>query len=579
MAITFAKATLSALEVLFKRTLADAVSPLDEKLSTLLERPTGVVVVPQPEPEPQPEPQPEPEPQPQPGAVSGCVVDIVGADGKAWRWDATAAAKQDSLGLRAMAEVPAEIAGVTSLRLVVDLGPGWAVVAPRNDIAMREGAGEAKYSIKVTLDGREVLNERYLVQTFATGEVYVLGQEPFWPLPSTSDLISRKMIAPYKQGSLDGEKAAQWAATMASAEWSARDSSRGVSQYMPGTGGREDIGPTTAVQAAYLVTRSQVSLDYMIGQADTAPRIPWHLWDAGNGRWLSVENYPMVWTDGRGGTGTPGDRNASGLTVQLPETAWTPESAHQPDLCWVPWLLTGRRYYLDELQAQAAWNVVNTWTNERGPDGTLVIVGSQVRHSAWALRQIDEAADASPEGSPERAYFRRLSDANWGWIRSQLPAWKIKQGEAFGRMEGSYGTEGATPPWQQDYFASTAAAAARRGNVDAKAVLLWMANFLIGRFEHLGHDGCAYLLMTENEKTWAGIKARTEAVDWSNGDGWAHSDGDYAQLARFSLLCLAEFGVKDAVKWADWLVTEGAPYVSEQDYLREPTLRIAAPTA
>lgn len=565
MSITFAKATLAALEALLKRVFAEALSPIEKKIDGL----SGVVLPPNTTPDPVPVPDPVP--------ASGCVVEITGADGAVWTWDASAAARKDSLGLRATSEVPAGFSGCASLRVVVDVGQGWSVVALRNDIAMREGAGEARYSLRVLLDGKEVLNERYLVQPFATGEVYVLGQEPFWPLPSTDVLIAGKLVAPYKQGPTDGTKIAEWAATMAASDWKARGSSRGITQYMPGTGGRDDIGPTTTAQAAYLVTRSQTALDYVVGQAEAAARIPWHLWDADHGSWLSADNYPLLWTDGRGGTGKPGDRKATGLTVQLPKTAWTPESAHQPDLSWVAWLLTGRRAFLDELQAQAAWNVVNVWTDMRGVDGTLVIVGAQVRHSAWALRQIDEAADASPEGSVERAYFRRVSNANWKWIRSQLPTWQAKQGEAYGRIEGSYGTQGATPPWQQDYFASTAAAAARRGNADARAVLLWMANFLIGRFANLGHDGCAYLLMTEKETTWAGIKRRTAEVNWSNGTGWSHSNGDYAQLARFSLLCLAEFGVADAVKWADWLVSEKAPYVSEADYLREPTLRLAKP--
>lgn len=571
MAITFAKATLAALEALLKRVFSEVMAPIQQKLDAL----SGVTVP--PVVTPNPTPTPDTQPQPNPETASGCVVEITASGGAVWRWDASVAARQDSLGLRATTDVPSEFVGCTSLRVVADLGEGWANVALRNDIAMRVGGGEARYSLRILLDGREVKNERYLVQPFATGEIYVLGQEPFWPLPSTSDLISRKLVAPYQQGPTDGSKLANWAAIMASADWNARGSSRGITQYMPMTGGREDIGPTTAAQATYLVTRSPVALNYLIGQADTAARIPWHLWDADHGSWLSADHYPRLWTDGRGGTGTPGDRDAGGLTVQLPETDWTAEGSHQPDLSWVAWLLTGRRFYLDELQAQAAWNVVTTWSDSRGDKGYIVGDGHQVRHFAWALRQIDEAAYASPDGSTEKAYFTAVSKANWAWIRGKIPGWTKKQGEAYGRIEGDYGTEGATPPWQQDYFASTAAAEARRGNEDAKAVLMWMSNFLIGRFEHLGHDGCAYLLMTEAETTWEGIKRRTVEVDWSNGDGWDHSQGDYGQLARFTLLCLAEFGVADAAKWADWLVSEGAPSTGERSYLEDPTLRLAKP--
>ena len=60
--------------------------------------------------------------QPVTGALA---VEIMGAGGKPWSCDLSAAARQDALGLRAMVEVPAEVAGCTSLRLVAALG-AWA---------------------------------------------------------------------------------------------------------------------------------------------------------------------------------------------------------------------------------------------------------------------------------------------------------------------------------------------------------------------------------------------------------------------------------------------------------------------
>jgi hypothetical protein len=293
---------------------------------------------------------------------------------------------------------------------------------------------------------------------------------------------------------------------------------------------------------------------------------------------MRVTDWPRLWTDGRGGepgTGT--------LLQPVPgDTGWNLDGPHQPDLSFVPFLLTGRRAFLDNLQAQAAWNVIGIWPDARGASDMLVVQGNQVRGSAWSLRQIDEAAWASPEGSAERAYFTAVSEANWSWIVSQLPAWTEMQGEAHGWLPGEYGTKGALPPWQQDYFANVAIPAARRGNPHALTFLKWARNFLVGRFDGLGRDGVTYLLAISNPKTgriystWAEIAAQTEARNWSNGNGWAKVDGNYAQWARATLAGYADlFGDAEARALFDALPADGAPFTQASDYARDPLLSVA----
>ena len=219
-------------------------------------------------------------------------------------------------------------------------------------------------------------------------------------------------------------------------------------------------------------------------------------------------------------------------------------------------MMTGRRAFLDEMVAQAMWNIVCIWPVLRTPPGVTdprwrdVILGYrlQVRVVAWALRQLDGAAWVMPDDDADAAYLREAIASNWAWLRAQIPAFTALQGEAAGWLPGDYGTRGALPPWQQDYLASTVAQAARRGNADARAFLAWMTGFLVGRFraEDRGlpfNDGAAYLLAispnegTDNRpfRTWSQIAEVTLARDWSNGTGWRHSNGDYARLAQQSL--------------------------------------------
>jgi hypothetical protein len=227
-----------------------------------------------------------------------------------------------------------------------------------------------------------------------------------------------------------------------------------------------------------------------------------------------------------------------------------------------------------------------------GGESVNVVRGNQVRGAAWSLRQLDNAAWTAPDNDPNREYFRVASAGNWAWIRSNIPKWTQEQGELHGCIPGVYGANGALPPWQQDYFASTAAAAARRGNGEALAVLRWMENFLAGRFlagskGFSPRDGAAYLIASQensNEtrplRTWAETGQTTRRKDMSNGDGWAKTQGDYAQLALQSLAALVDLtGTTEARNAYAWLSGAGAPFTRQQDYRRDPIFNIVPKTA
>jgi hypothetical protein len=105
-----------------------------------------------------------------------------------------------------------------------------------------------------------------------------------------------------------------------------------------------------------------------------------------------------------------------------------------------------------------------------------------VRAQAWSLRDVDNAAWLSPDGTPEAAYFRKIADNNWAALVARIPDWTARQGEPHGWVPGAVREAGLLSPWQQDYFAMTSAAAAMRGNENAVTFLRWQSNFLIGRF-------------------------------------------------------------------------------------------------
>jgi hypothetical protein len=521
------------------------------------------------------------------------------ADGTASTW------QQGPLASQARVEIPLD----GSQRLVFDVtafnNGGLRLEAQfNNDRAMESGGGAATYDLSLRLDGTQVAQEHLSPEQYQNwhasfalddrnGGQGLGAPEAGWLniRQDMAHLVATGAVAGYDLDLAVSESLLQrlGAATEAPG-WGAPLAVNEVSQYMPGTGGRADIGFTTEANTAWLLSQDARAASYALGQAETASAIPWHLWDAGHGRWLSTDDYPRLWTDSRGGSGAPGDAG-SGTLVRPIETGsgWILDSAHQPDLSFVPYLMTGARWMLDNLEAQASWNVVAQWPALRDGSSDLVVNGNQVRGAAWALRQIDEAAWAAPDGSAAQAYFSAVSAANWSWLVSKIPDWTAQQGEAHGWLPGDYGTGGALPPWQQDYFASTAIAAARHGNADALSFLEWQSNFLVGRFLHAQdgfaeHDGAAYLIAISDPATgtpytsWAQIGAHTAARGWSNGEGWSHSQGDYAQLALATLAAIADLtGSAAATQAYNNLRADQPPFTNTATFANNPTYAIAPP--
>ncbi len=442
----------------------------------------------------------------------------------------------------------------------------------RNDLAMQSSGGTVTYDATIRLGGRTVYARAGIRQFQYQSWHRLVWSTEAPPINVQHDVAALErtgLIAGYQLGGAAPAALADETAAMAQADWGAPLAANGVTRYMPTTGGRGDIGPTTLGNAVWLVTQSAQTAAFALAQADAAGAVPWQFWDPARGTWLNTDAYPDIWIDGRGGTGS-----TTGLTQQIDAaTGWTADTSHEPDLAYVAYLMTGSRRYLDLLNAQAAFSILYTWpdplTRNRGEGN--VIRGNQLRAAAWSMRQIDEAAWINPAGSVEQAYFARIAAANWRWLAAQLPGWSEREGQTFGYVLGSeYGTRDQIPPWQQDYFVGTAVQAAALGNVDALTYLRWSENFVAGRFLNAAagfdpHNGVSYLLGNVAGgvvcRSWAMLQQATAAAGQDNGAGWTHSDGDYAELALASLAgMISVTGSPRAIAGYRYLLGAGAPH-------------------
>lgn len=99
------------------------------------------------------------------------------------------------------------------------------------------------------------------------------------------------------------------------------------------------------------------------------------------------------------------------------------DKAHQSNDLFIPYVITGKRLFLEQLQAQAAWNVATTTADafsygithalgRQRERGLIDPGGNFPRGMFWTVKALGWAAVISPDGSPEKAYFTRILNNN-----------------------------------------------------------------------------------------------------------------------------------------------------------------------
>ncbi len=494
-------------------------------------------------------------------------------------------------------EARVDVPIVAALHVIFDVrgyvdGSTFTDVQINNDIAMSSSGGEQDYDVSIQYGGTTIDNyagiHQYEYSSWHQG-IWSNGTPPVNVQHDVAYLERASAIPPYDlttgvaSATLDSEL------QQMGSGWNAPLATNGVSTYMGATGGRPDIGPQPQWIAVWLLTQDAGAAAYALGNADAGGSIPWNMWDAARGRWLNTNDIPDIWTDPRGGPGT----YTTGLTqpppLQSGSQPWVIDTAHQPDLNYVPYILTGQHYRLDRLEAQAAYSITDAWPTARNvygavPSNDIVSYGLQIRATAWDLREIQEAAWISDDGSFAQAYFNQVMDDNLTYFVGLEPSLTKQTGELAGIWGMGDYTPGVIPPWQLDFLASALGVSASQGNTKAAQVLGWMDGYLAGRFlPQAGwdqHDGCTYNIVAGTPsnvymKTWAAVEGATAAQGYSNGKGWTWSQGYFCQLGIETLSYLVSIvhSAQDADALA-WLKAAGAPYTDKASNQTDPTCNI-----
>ena len=191
------------------------------------------------------------------------------------------------------------------------------------------------------------------------------------------------------------------------------------------SGGRPDLGPFPDWVVRWLYPGDYRERQISLQNADLAPAWPVHLREgaagknfdrAGSvgalGRVVSISARPT--TDFSQGYVQRGATANDRIVPVGPATCfscgkWKWDSAHLPDAFFVPYMLTGDFFFLEEswfwTSFSAIYPVAATNVNYgRGAslDSGAIYMG-QERSEAWGLRERAETAWISPDSSPEKA--------------------------------------------------------------------------------------------------------------------------------------------------------------------------------
>lgn len=432
--------------------------------------------------------------------------------------------------VRLLHELSPEMRAIIDLR-VDKTGSVRTALSIHNDV-LYENTNEAfRYDARILL-GNTTVWEQLGIRHFANTN----WREIIWSgaPPSQSSvrydmeyLVASRLIPPYDV-TLDLEPQAleRWIKPLDRSAFQPF-ASNDVHVAMPDTGYRPDLGMLPLWSVVALISQDPNAMRRMKANGAAAGGIPWHFRDSVTDRPVTLAKHPRVWFDYRA---TP-QKNGHVAPDYQSVHGWKVDSAHMPDLNYLPYLLTGDRYFLDELQFQVNWaQLHSTDPNRRKAAGLWA--NDQVRAQGWQLRSMTYAAQITPDTDPLKSHYEITLEDRLNWYilnHIQNATYGAPKGaEIAGWVHGySVDKPGMMKPFMQDFFAMPIAYAALLGYEDAITYTHYMSNFYAGRFTQDAFDP-----IHANTYSWGVVDSRgNKLMTWQQVADVNFASGKFKQGA------------------------------------------------
>ncbi len=372
-------------------------------------------------------------------------------------------------------------AGGAPLRVRVD-------VTIENDWAYEAAPRNQTYDIDLQVDGRSVYAKSALVhyRQARWRKVFWSGGAPaLHVMHDPAYLIASRTVPNYDQAITIAETALAGFESGNAGPATEPMATGMATRYMGEPGARPDIGLLPGWAAATVLSMDQRAKEAMLGTANLAGSWSSHYRDRVTDRPVSLLDHPyMTLLGNRGDTVNP----ATGLPEAFPDCPADcsnpnfADSAHQPGFSYLPYLLTGDFYHLEELQF---WTMYNLFQSNPGYRENIkgLFNRDQVRGQAWSMRTLAEAAFITPDTDPLKPQFQQFMANNLDWYNKTYtdnPSANrlsvITSGYAV-----VYDDNLGLAPWQDDFFTQAIGHVADLGFPKATSLLAWKSRFPIGR--------------------------------------------------------------------------------------------------
>jgi len=380
-----------------------------------------------------------------------------------------------------------------------------------NNKTFAAGARNFTYDVNVEVGGRTVYSQAALTHyhharwhKFAWWDA---AHEPAIHIKHNSAyLMASKAVSNYDTSVVPNETNLLDFAAQTTAAITAPMKIGPLVSYMPMTGGRVDIGSLPSWSVTYLLSQDKRAKDLMMAAADGSATWSIHYRDENTGYPVRVDNevnknitFHMNLAH-KGPLPVPRCANNDG---KLCETPYEADTAHQPSMVYLPYLVTGDYYYLEELQFWAAWNPLGTDPGYSG-NGQGLVRWQQVRGQAWSMRTLGHVAYITPDKDYMKAYFNKMLDNNLEYYQSTFLA-------AGANALGVYDGTGVAAfdnvnyaPWQDDFLTWSFGYLSELGFAKATPILQYKAKFPVGRMTAPGAcwiQASSYFMLSRESAT------------------------------------------------------------------------------
>jgi len=360
-----------------------------------------------------------------------------------------------------------------------------------NNWAYEPGPRNYNYDVNVSVCGTQLYT-----QTNLTHYNHARWRKTFWCgtdpqthiAHNTGDLIDTGAIPNYDRTITIPESAL---ASMGSSWTGPSIEPMGIGSqeaYMPQTGGRADIGPLPRWTVRHLLSQDRRAKMVDLGNADLAGSWSIHYRDRNTGLPVSIDDYPYMSTlDGYNSTYNPAQNRYEAFPScgGNCSTPYTDDTSHQPALAYLPYIVTGDHYYLEEVLFWANYNMVQANPGSRNYSSGWVR-WDQVRGQAWSLRSLGHAAYITPDNHPLKNYFIAKVNNNIDYYDSNYT--NNVSAPALGYIINGYaikndgGGPGQIAVWEDDSVTIVVDRLTNMGFLNAIPFRDWKAKFVNGRF-------------------------------------------------------------------------------------------------